>query len=89
MIFTVVAVHDRVAKTYGRPFFTQNINVAIRSFTDEINNATPDNQLYQHPDDFDLFYLGTFDDSIAEFHIDEKRCIAVGKDLAFKLKSTE
>lgn len=88
MIFTICAIHDRCAKTFGRPFFVQNTGVAIRSFTDEINNSNPENQLYAHPDDFDLFYLGTYDDSTASFSLEEKRCIAVGKDVVFKLPPT-
>ena len=59
----VVAVKDRAADAFGRPFFVQTQGVAIRSFMDEVNRQAEDNQLYQHPDDFDLFELGMYDDS--------------------------
>jgi hypothetical protein len=63
MIQIVCAVKDRAADAYGRPFFVATVGVAIRSFMDEVNRDAPDNQLFAHPDDFDLFELGTFDDS--------------------------
>jgi hypothetical protein len=65
----IVAVKDRAAETFGRPMFVPAIGVALRSFSDEINRNDPNNQLYNHPDDFDLYDLGTFDDSTAEFEI--------------------
>jgi len=69
MKLVIVAVKDRAAETYGRPMFVPAIGVALRSFSDEINRNDPNNQLYNHPDDFDLYDLGTFDDSTAEFEI--------------------
>lgn len=65
----IVAVKDRAAETFGRPMFVPAIGVALRSFSDEINRNDPNNQLYNHPDDFDLYELGSFDDSTAEFQI--------------------
>ena len=43
--------------------FVASEGVAIRQFQDEVNRESDDNQLYRHPDDFQLFYLGTFDDN--------------------------
>ena len=63
MKFTMCTVLDRVAETYGKPMFMPNAALAIRAFTDEINNAHPDNPLYNHPEDFDLYELGEYDDS--------------------------
>ena len=43
------------------------INAAIRSFTDEVNRpGTVDqvNDLFAHPDDYELYDLGCFDDAI-------------------------
>ena len=65
----IVAVKDRAAETFGRPMFVPAIGVALRSFSDEINRNDPNNQLYNHPDDFDIYELGSFDDSTAEFQI--------------------
>jgi len=62
MKLVLCSVKDRAADAYGRPMFVPSIGVAIRSFSDEVNRTDPDNQLNNHPDDFDLYYLGEFDD---------------------------
>ena len=63
MIQGMYAVKDRAADAFGRPFFCPTDGLAIRSFMDEVNRSGDDNQLYKHPDDFDLFRLGMYDDS--------------------------
>ena len=65
----VVCVKDRAAEVFNRPFFVPHRNVAIRDFTDEVNRAAADNQLNKHPDDFDLYLLGEFNDNTGEFSI--------------------
>lgn len=77
----VFAVRDRAADSFGAPFVQVARGQAIRSFSDEINRAAPDNQLYLHPDDFDLFELGEFDDSTGLYNTAIPKQIAVGKDL--------
>lgn len=59
----MVAVRDRAAEAYMRPFFVATANMAIRSFMDEVNRDAADNQLFAHFDDFDLFELAVFDDN--------------------------
>jgi hypothetical protein len=54
----ICTVKDRAADAYGRPMFVPSAGVAIRSFSDEINRNNADNQLFNHPDDFDLYELG-------------------------------
>lgn len=63
MIHVICAVKDRAADAFGRPFFVATVGMAIRSFMDEVSRSADDNQLFKHPDDFDLFQLGTYDDS--------------------------
>lgn len=81
MLYHVFSVRDRSADAYGRPFFHTSKGGAIRSFSDEINGSGPDNVLAKHPEDFDLFYLGTFSDDRGEFVTVRPEQIAVGKDL--------
>lgn len=82
MIQVVCAVKDRAADAFGRPFFAQTQGVAIRSFMDEVSRAAEDNQLYQHPDDFDLFELGTYDDSIGMITmLPEPKLLMLGKQV--------
>jgi hypothetical protein len=69
MKMQIISVKDRVADAYGRPFYTQSIGTAIRSFSDEINRDAADNQMFAHPDDYDLYHLGEFDDATAEFSL--------------------
>lgn len=63
MIMTIVSIKDRAADAFNRPFFVPTANMAIRSFMDEVNRDHPENQMFVHPDDFDLYEIGIFDDS--------------------------
>lgn len=63
MILTIVSIKDRAADAFMRPFFVPTANMAIRSFMDEVNRDAADNQMFVHPEDFDLYEIGTFDDS--------------------------
>jgi len=78
----VVSVRDRAADTFGRPFFVVAVAQAIRSFSDEVNRADKDNPLFNHPEDFDLYELASFDDDSGLFvALSQPRMVAVGKDL--------
>lgn len=77
MLQYVVSVKDRAAEVFNRPFFVPHRNVAVRDFTDEVNRAAADNQLNKHPDDFDLYILGTFDDNTGVFHMEETPTVLV------------
>jgi len=81
MIYHIVVVRDRAADVYAQPMFVTSIGSAIRSFGDEINRADQSNMLNAHPEDFDLFQLGTYDDSSGSFDVYSPRQIAIGKDL--------
>lgn len=81
MLLFVLSVRDRSADVYGQPFYSASIGGSIRSFADEINRPDPQNMLNKHPEDFDLFELGVFDDNSAQFRLLElPRQIAIGKD---------
>lgn len=60
LIFTV---RDNKAEAFMRPFFARARGEAIRSFGDEVN--TKDTMLNKYPADFELFYLGEFDEVTA------------------------
>jgi hypothetical protein len=77
----VVCVKDRAAEVFNRPFFVPHRNVAIRDFTDEVNRAAADNQLNKHPDDFDLYLLGEFNDNTGEFSISTPHVLVRAKDV--------
>jgi hypothetical protein len=82
MKMLVCTIRDRAAEAYGRPFFLPATGVAIRSFQDEVNRNAADNQVFQHPDDFDLYELGTFDDFSGTFELHEQpKLLALGKQV--------
>ena len=85
MVSVIVSVKDSAAEAYGRPMYLQSLGVAIRSFTDEVNREDKDNQLFNHPDDFDLYELGVFDDSLGRYELrDNPTVIVRGKDVKIK-----
>jgi len=85
MKLTLCTVKDRAADAYGRPMFVPSVGVAIRSFSDEINRADAENQLYNHPDDFDLYELGEFDDNSGRFTLhEEPKLLSLGKQVKLK-----
>lgn len=67
MRMTVVTVFDKAAAAYGRPSFVGAIGQAMRGFQDEVNRVADDNPMYRHPDDFELYHLGFFDDASGRF----------------------
>lgn len=81
MRYKVLAIRDRAIDAFGQPFFSSSIGGAIRSFTDEINRVAENNQLNKHPEDFDLFALGEYDDSTGRFDCADPSQVAIGKDL--------
>ena len=82
MLQYIVSVKDRAAEIFNRPFFVPHRSVAVRDFTDEINRVSGDNPLNKHPDDFDLYLLGQFDDSNGAFIREGSPTVLVrGKDV--------
>lgn len=82
MILKIVAVRDRAADVFGQPNFVASIGAAIRAFGDEVNRSgDPNNAFNKHPEDFDLYEIGEYDDSTAELIPIKPRQLAIGKDL--------
>lgn len=78
----MITLFDAKAAAYNVPQFVQSIGGAIRSFSDEINRQDPNNVLFNHPSDFLLFEMGSYDDSDATIEtLDTMRLIASGADL--------
>lgn len=81
MKLQIFCVKDRATDQFGTPMFMVATGQAIRSFSDEINRSDKDNQLFSHPDDFDLYYLGTFDSDIGQFDVRVPEQICIGKQV--------
>ena len=64
MLIRLYSVYDRVAQVYAEPFSAVNDATALRSFT--IAQSSPESMLYASPGDFQLWYLGSMDNSSGE-----------------------
>lgn len=64
----VVAVYDSAVGAYASPIVVVSRGVAVRSFTDEVNRADPQNQLHNHPEDFEMRLLAYFDEDTGVFY---------------------
>lgn len=69
MKLSMFSVKDRATEMFGNPMFLMSTGQAIRSFGDEANRKDAQNQIHIHPEDFDLYLLGTFDTDTAEFEL--------------------
>jgi len=65
MIVRIYSIYDKKAAVFHKPFTNQNDVIASREF----QMACQDPKVVQlsvFPDDFDLYYLGDFDDNTGE-----------------------
>lgn len=70
MIHFIIAVRDRQLDAFMRPFTAQTTGQAIRSFKDEVNRK--DSELHAHPEDYELYQLGTFNEQTGQVTALEK-----------------
>lgn len=75
----IAAVRDRAVDAFGQPIFAPHIGQIVRSFTDEVNRA--DSEFNKHPEDYDLYEIGTFEPSTGIVTGGTPRMVAVGKDV--------
>lgn len=61
MVYQIVAVRDLALAAFLRPFFVPAIGVAVRQFGDEVKAV--DSPMKAHPEDYELWHFGAFDDS--------------------------
>ena len=59
----VFAVRDTCVESLMVPMFFQNKAAAVRALADAVNKSGSDNLYYQHPEHFQLYEIGAFDDS--------------------------
>lgn len=53
-------IKDLKAETFDTPFFQPTHTHAIRLFKMEVNREDTRNPIFLYPDEYGLFYLGTF-----------------------------
>lgn len=84
MRYILVSIKDRAIDAYQPTASVRAEGEAIRSFQDAINNQQ-NAQLHAHPDDFDLYVVGYFDDQTGHIEpLDQPKQIAIGKQLAVR-----
>lgn len=80
MILVICAVRDSAVDAFMNPFFVPHVGAALRAFTDECRKAGT--TFNAHPEHFELYELGTFDDATGTFVMKERRSVALATDLA-------
>lgn len=75
MKLTIVAVRDTRVEAFMQPNTMRHAGAAIRGFQDEANREDPQNMIYNHPEDFELWQLGTFDEETGMFENAPQRLI--------------
>ncbi|UDN67868.1 nonstructural protein [robinz microvirus RP_160] len=60
MIYRCYSVKDLKAAAFAPPFFLGRDEVAVRTFRDALEDKS--HPMSAHPEDYELFYLGEFDD---------------------------
>lgn len=60
----ICTVKDLAIEAYGRPIFVRHINEALRSFRDEAMDKST--ALAKHPDDYELYLIGDYDENTGE-----------------------
>lgn len=63
----VMSVFDGKVGAFGTPMFTMSIGASERGFSDEVNRSDPNNTLFNHPEDFILYHLGSWNDDDGRF----------------------
>ena len=61
----VVPLRDQKLDAFSQPWFSPATGAAIRAFGDHVNE--PGSPAFKHPEDYELFLLGTFDDQTGKF----------------------
>lgn len=77
MKMQIVAIKDRALDAFMRPFFAQTLDQAKRMFRDEINR--PNSEAGAHPEDYDLYHLGDFEDHNGKINqLEQPKQLAIG-----------
>lgn len=82
-VLVICTVRDSAANLYNRPFYVPNVNLARRSLQDQLAGNQPgDETIRRHPEDFELYELGFFEEETAKFELHPSPKLVVrAKDL--------
>lgn len=78
----IFCIKDRAVNGFGEPMAMPSEQHAIRWFRDIVNSDKAQSAIARHPDDYDLYYIGEYNEDTAEMLEQEPiRLTARGKDL--------
>lgn len=60
--------------------FMQTVGICIRSFTDEVNRPADNNDYWKHPEDYDLYHIGEYDDEAGKIGEVPRRLLIRGSE---------
>jgi len=66
MKLKVCAVWDAAVQAFNKPMFVMHTAAAVRAFGDMVN-ASDDNPLAMHPEDYELHLVGEWDEESGVF----------------------
>lgn len=75
----ICAVRDRAVDSFDQPFFVLTAMQAIRIFSDEVNRR--ESQMNAHPEDYDLYVLGTYNDQDGSVVGETPHMLTSGKEV--------
>lgn len=81
MKFQIIVTRDIVANVYSNMMQVPHIGGAIRAFGDECRRKEPGNPLAMHPEDYELWHVGEYDDDLGSgtwFPLEDRKQLAVG-----------
>lgn len=84
MLLNVYSIYDTKAKAYINPFLLPNDSMALRTFTDCVNDIN--HQFSKNPDDYILYKLSEFDNTSGSFLSEKMEQICKGSDVANEKK---
>lgn len=82
MIYYVCSIRDSAMDGFIRPFVVPGTGIAIRSFSDEVNRDG--SEMAKHPQDYELFVIGYFDERSGEIVGEKPRSLARAVDVLSK-----
>ena len=63
------SIFDRTAQAYQKPFYALNDGMAVRLFSQAVNDKQSD--FFNNPEDYILYHIGAFDEGTGELYAQE------------------
>jgi hypothetical protein len=67
MLQKLFSIYDSKAESFSNPVYLNSTGLAVRTFSDSVQD--PESPFHQHPADYTLFELGTYEDTNAKFDL--------------------